>query len=159
MKHTNDNLPISATTATTLDFPKCNGHHDDQMKTCKDSDNDDLATNTSSSSSTNLNHNEVLSLPIANTNELIVLPDSSFNIRIQSSGFDVFDLPVTTSELVQEIHQVLMDKEETCHRTCFSLQLDSIVLDNFTELKNIENLKEGSLLKVIEGLFVPICSE
>ena len=34
---------------------------------------------------------------------------------------------------------------------CFSLQLDGMILDNFTELKNIENLKEGSLLKVIEG--------
>ena len=44
-----------------------------------------------------------------------------------------------------------MDKEETCHRTCFSLQLDNVILDNFTELKNIEGLTEGSLLKVIEG--------
>ena len=75
----------------------------------------------------------------------------TYNIRIQSPGLEIFELPVTTSELVQEIHQVLMDKEETCHRTCFSLQLDGTILDNFTELKNIEGLKEGSLLKVIEG--------
>jgi hypothetical protein len=26
-------------------------------------------------------------------------------------------------ELVQEIHQLLMDREDTCHRTCFSLQV------------------------------------
>lgn len=51
-------------------------------------------------------------------------------------------------ELVQEIHQVLMDREDTCHRTCFSLQLDGITLDNFAELKNIEGLKEGSIIKV-----------
>lgn len=51
-------------------------------------------------------------------------------------------------ELVQEIHQVLMDREDTCHRTCFSLQLDGITLDNFAELKNIEGLKEGSVIKV-----------
>ncbi len=57
-------------------------------------------------------------------------------------------------ELVQEIYQVLMDKEETCHRTCFSLQLDGITLDNFNELKNIEGLKEGSVIKVVEGEFV-----
>ncbi|CAF2760309.1 unnamed protein product [Rotaria sp. Silwood2] len=43
-----------------------------------------------------------------------------------------------------------MDKEETCHRTCFSLQLDGIILDNFSELKNIDGLKEGSVLKVVE---------
>lgn len=52
-------------------------------------------------------------------------------------------------ELVQEIHQVLMDREDTCHRTCFSLQLDGVTLDNFAELKNIEGLKEGSVIKVL----------
>ena len=52
-----------------------------------------------------------------------------------------------------------MDKEETCHRTCFSLQLDGLMLDNFTELKNIDGLKEGSLLKVIEGMPVLVAKE
>lgn len=46
-----------------------------------------------------------------------------------------------------------MDREDTCHRTCFSLQLDGNVLDNFAELKSIEGLQEGSLLKVVEGMF------
>ncbi|CAF2337641.1 unnamed protein product [Rotaria sp. Silwood2] len=145
MKQTNENI-----STTSSDFTQCNGHQDELIKIRKDSDNDDAATNTSSSSSSNLNNSGLVSSVPTNTNELIVLPESSFNIRIQSPGLDTFDLPVTSSELVQEIHQVLMDKEETCHRTCFSLQLDGIVLDNFTELKNIENLKEGSLLKVIE---------
>ena len=54
-------------------------------------------------------------------------------------------------ELVQEIYQVLIDKEETCHRTCFSLQLDGTTLDNFCELKSIEGLGEGSTIKVVEG--------
>ena len=54
-------------------------------------------------------------------------------------------------ELVQEIYQVLIDKEETCQRTCFSLQLDGTTLDNFSELKTIEGLVEGSTLKVVEG--------
>ena len=53
-------------------------------------------------------------------------------------------------ELVQEIHQMLMDKEETCHRTCFSLQLDGNVLDNFSELKSIEGLKDGSIIKLVD---------
>lgn len=47
---------------------------------------------------------------------------------------------------------MLMDREDTCHRTCFSLQLDGNVLDNFAELKSIEGLQEGSLLKVVEGI-------
>ena len=54
-------------------------------------------------------------------------------------------------ELVQEIYQVLIDREDTCHRTCFSLQLDSLTLDNFAELKSIEGLGEGSVIKVVEG--------
>jgi len=51
-------------------------------------------------------------------------------------------------ELVQEIHQLLMDREDTCHRTCFSLQLNGVTLDNFSELKTIDGLKEGSIIKV-----------
>jgi protein TIF31 len=148
MKQTNENFPT-----TNSDYTNFNGHQDDLINPRKDSDNDDSPTNTTSSSLSNLNSSGLISLPpTINSNELIVLPELSFNIRIQSIGLDIFDLPVTSSELVQEIHQVLMDKEETCHRSCFSLQLDGIILDNFTELKNIENLKEGSLLKVIEGL-------
>lgn len=55
---------------------------------------------------------------------------------------------VSSMEMVQEIHQLLMDREDTCHRTCFSLQLNGTTLDNFAELKNIEGLKEGSIIKV-----------
>jgi protein TIF31 len=164
MKQPDEDLSTTDTNLAT-----CNGHPDDLIKTRKDSDNDDSTTNTSStssvndvslnncpnrsSSSSNLNSSEVATTNPNSSNELVVLPEVSFNIRVQSPGLDLFDLPVTSSELVQEIHQVLMDKEETCHRTCFSLQLDGIILDNFTELKNIEGLKEGSLLKVVEGLF------
>lgn len=56
-------------------------------------------------------------------------------------------------EMVQEIYQVLIDREDTCHRTCFSLQLDGTTLDSFAELKSIEGLKEGSVIKVVEGVY------
>ena len=55
-------------------------------------------------------------------------------------------------ELVQEIHQILVDREDTCHRTCFSLQFEGQTLDNFAELKSIEGLKEGSVVQVVEGM-------
>ena len=65
---------------------------------------------------------------------------------------------VSSMELVQEIHQVLIDREDSCHRTCFSLQLDGQVLDNFAELKSIPELEEGSTINVVEGLlFRQIC--
>ena len=48
-----------------------------------------------------------------------------------------------------------MDREDTCHRTCFSLQLNGNTLDNFAELKNIDGLKEGSTIKVLDILGMP----
>ncbi|KAK4812456.1 hypothetical protein QYF61_026449 [Mycteria americana] len=83
-----------------------------------------------------------------NDQEVIVIQDTGFTVKICAPGIEPFSLQVSPQEMVQEIHQVLMDREDTCHRTCFSLQLDGNVLDNFAELKTIEGLQEGSLLKV-----------
>nr|XP_033812412.1 clustered mitochondria protein homolog isoform X2 [Geotrypetes seraphini] len=75
---------------------------------------------------------------------------SMFNVKIQIPGADVLDIQVSPKELVQEIIQVLMEHEDSCHRTCFSLQHEGNVLDNFAELRSMEGLKDGSTLKVIE---------
>ncbi|XP_019401109.1 PREDICTED: clustered mitochondria protein homolog isoform X1 [Crocodylus porosus] len=85
-----------------------------------------------------------------NDQEVIVIQDTGFTVKICAPGIEPFSLQVSPQEMVQEIHQVLMDREDTCHRTCFSLQLDGNVLDNFAELKTIEGLQEGSVLKVVE---------
>ncbi|GLH03477.1 Clustered mitochondria protein homolog [Gryllus bimaculatus] len=82
--------------------------------------------------------------------EVVFIQDMGFMVKIVSPGAEPFDIQVSSMELVQEIHQLLMDREDTCHRTCFSLQLDGNTLDNFAELKNIEGLKEGSVIKVVE---------
>lgn len=79
--------------------------------------------------------------------------------RVNNNCLGSYLLKVSPQEMVQEIHQVLMDREDTCHRTCFSLQLDGNVLDNFAELKTIEGLQEGSLLKVVEGKFLQAWEE
>lgn len=85
--------------------------------------------------------------------EIVLIQDLGFTVKIMSPGTEPFDIQVSSMELVQEIHQLLMDREDTCHRTCFSLQLDGNTLDNFAELKNIEGLKEGSVIKVSFDLF------
>ncbi|XP_073981757.1 clustered mitochondria protein homolog isoform X2 [Rhodnius prolixus] len=82
--------------------------------------------------------------------EVVFIQEMGFMVKIVSPGTEAFDIQVSSMELVQEIHQLLIDREETCHRTCFSLQLDGNTLDNFAELKNIEGLKEGSVIKVVE---------
>ncbi|XP_065079467.1 clustered mitochondria protein homolog [Ochlerotatus camptorhynchus] len=79
-----------------------------------------------------------------------IIQDAGFTVQILSPGVEPLSIQVSSMELVQEIHQLLMDREDTCHRTCFSLQLDGVTLDNFAELKNIEGLKEGSVIKVVE---------
>lgn len=81
---------------------------------------------------------------------LEIVQDVGFAVKILSPGVESLAIQVSSMELVQEIHQLLMDREDTCHRTCFSLQLDGVTLDNFAELKNIEGLKEGSTVKVVE---------
>uniref|UniRef100_A0A8C5LUA4 Clustered mitochondria protein homolog n=1 Tax=Leptobrachium leishanense TaxID=445787 RepID=A0A8C5LUA4_9ANUR len=85
-----------------------------------------------------------------NEQEVIVIQDTGFTVKIQVPGLEMFSIQVSPQEMVQEIHQVLMDREDTCHRTCFSLQLDGNVLDNFAELKTIDGFQEGSVLKVVE---------
>lgn len=82
--------------------------------------------------------------------DLDMLHDNGITIHIQSPGAELLSIQLSSMELVQEIHQLLMDREDTCHRTCFSLQLDGVTLDNFAELKNIEGLKHGSTVKVVE---------
>lgn len=81
---------------------------------------------------------------------LEIIQDVGFTVQILSPGVEPLMIQVSSMELVQEIHQLLMDREDTCHRTCFSLQLDGVTLDNFAELKNIDGLKEGSIVKVVE---------
>ncbi|XP_011691675.1 PREDICTED: clustered mitochondria protein homolog isoform X1 [Wasmannia auropunctata] len=85
-----------------------------------------------------------------NEQEVVFIQDTGFTVKIVSPGSEPFDIQVSSMELVQEIHQLLMDREDTCHRTCFSLQLEGNTLDNFAELKNIEGLKDGSIIRVVE---------
>ncbi|ERE67621.1 Tetratricopeptide-like helical containing protein [Cricetulus griseus] len=82
--------------------------------------------------------------------EVIVIQDTGFSVKILAPGIEPFSLQVSPQEMVQEIHQVLMDREDTCHRTCFSLHLDGNMLDHFSELRSVEGLQEGSVLRVVE---------
>uniref|UniRef100_A0A182Y9D1 Clustered mitochondria protein homolog n=1 Tax=Anopheles stephensi TaxID=30069 RepID=A0A182Y9D1_ANOST len=79
-----------------------------------------------------------------------LMQETGFTVQVLSPGVEPLSIQVSSMELAQEIHQLLMDREDTCHRTCFSLQLDGRTLDNFAELKNIEGLQEGSVIRVVE---------
>ncbi|XP_003737643.1 clustered mitochondria protein homolog [Galendromus occidentalis] len=79
-----------------------------------------------------------------------MMSDVPFNIIVELPNDKTVELCVSPQELVQETHQRLMDMQDTCHRTCFHLTFNNVTLDNFAELKSIEGLKEGSIVKFIE---------
>ncbi len=76
--------------------------------------------------------------------------DVPFNIKLNLPSSESVTLQVSASEIVQEIHRALMEREESCQRTCFSLHFNGQTLDLFADLKSIEGLGEGSEIKVIE---------
>lgn len=111
-----------------------------------------------------------------NIHDIADLQDNSFTVRIQPPGTESFELQVVSfSEtlylhvflnpnnlslllcqvsgqlFVAELHQVLMEHEITCHRTCFSLQLGGTTLDGLSKLCSIQGIHDGSLIQVVEG--------
>ncbi|KHJ96938.1 hypothetical protein OESDEN_03094 [Oesophagostomum dentatum] len=76
--------------------------------------------------------------------------ETVFSLTIQPTVGDSFDLQINSAEMVQELHQVLLEREATCHKTCFSLQLNGVTLDNFTEIRAVPGLVDGSVLHVVE---------
>ncbi|GMR42853.1 hypothetical protein PMAYCL1PPCAC_13048 [Pristionchus mayeri] len=79
-----------------------------------------------------------------------VIEEALYILHIELPSGDKFDVQVNNTEMLQEIHQVLLEREGTCHRTCYSLQLEGKPLDHFTEIRNVPGLKSGSTLVVVE---------
>jgi len=89
-------------------------------------------------------------LDSASDHQLILVQENLYVVKILVQGMDPIEVQVSPQELVQELHQLLKDRESTCHRTCFKLQFNGVTMDNFCELKNIEGLKEGSEIHLVE---------
>ncbi|XP_070839589.1 clustered mitochondria protein homolog [Chaetodon trifascialis] len=85
--------------------------------------------------------------------DIVDLQETGFTVRIQPPGTESFELQVSGQLLVVELHQVLMEHELTCHRTCFSLQLGGATLDSLTELSSIQGIQDGALIKVVEDSY------
>ncbi|XP_076025104.1 clustered mitochondria protein homolog [Genypterus blacodes] len=85
--------------------------------------------------------------------DVVKLQESGFPLRIQAPGTESFELQVSGQMLVAELHQVLMDHENTCQRTCFSLQLGGAVLDNQAELHATQGVQDGDVIKVVEDSY------
>ncbi|KAK0420690.1 hypothetical protein QR680_014829 [Steinernema hermaphroditum] len=75
---------------------------------------------------------------------------STIRLHLQLPNGESVDVQVSVVEMAQELQQLLLERESTCHRTCFTLQFEGKPIDGFTELRNVENLKDGSTIKVVE---------
>lgn len=76
--------------------------------------------------------------------------DQSITVKVDVPGAKSFELAVSTGELVNDLRGYITDREDCCHRTCFSLQYEGVPMDHFAELRSIEGLKDGSVFKVVE---------
>ncbi|CAD6188429.1 unnamed protein product [Caenorhabditis auriculariae] len=86
-------------------------------------------------------------------NGAVPLGDKTLKLNIQPSVGEPFELQVNDNEMVQELYQTLLDRDSTCHRTCFSLHFNGQHLDSFIELKNVPDLVDGSTIIVIDEPF------
>ena len=76
--------------------------------------------------------------------------DQSITVKIEVPGAKAFELQVSTGELVNDLRGYITDREDCCHRTCFSLQYDGVPMDHFAELRSIEGLQDQSVFRVVE---------
>ena len=67
------------------------------------------------------------------------------------SNVNYYFFQFSLQDNVQDLRQVVLDRPESCYRTCFSLMLDGVRLDDFADLHMVEGLKDNSLIKVVEG--------
>lgn len=79
------------------------------------------------------------------------IPLKIFNIKLLIPGAgDPSTLQISNHDTVQEIRQVVLDRPESCFRTCFSLHLNGTRLDDFVELHTIKDMKEDAAVKVVD---------
>ena len=74
------------------------------------------------------------------------------DLKVSINGLsDLLSVQLSNHDTVQDIRQIILEKPECCYRTCFSLYLDKMRLDDFMELHDIPGLTDSSLIKVVDG--------
>lgn len=81
--------------------------------------------------------------------------EDCITIKIDAIGeTELLEAPVNQNELVNELRIILAERENTCYRTCFNLVTsEGVSLDYFCEIKNIEGLKKGGLIKQVDDSY------
>ena len=83
------------------------------------------------------------------------MPVKFIDVKILINGItEPVVVQLSNHDTVQDIRQIILEKPECCYRTCFSLYLNGTRLDDFMELHDITQLKDDSVIKVVDGIFV-----
>ncbi|CAB3402315.1 unnamed protein product [Caenorhabditis bovis] len=85
-----------------------------------------------------------------NTPECVDQAEQTVRITVQPTVGDSFELQLNDNELAQELFHSLMDREATCHRTCFSLALNGNLVDIYSELRAIPGFADGCTITVVD---------
>ncbi|KAG7280898.1 hypothetical protein CRUP_009184 [Coryphaenoides rupestris] len=80
---------------------------------------------------------------------------SSFPLKIQGAGVELFEMQVHGFWLVQDAIMALLAREEVCPRSSLSLALAGATLDPLVELQSLKALKPGSVLRLVEEPYSP----
>lgn len=66
-----------------------------------------------------------------------------------------FALQMSPREMVHDLLQFSLEAPECRHRTCLSIRLNGKKIDSFIELGNVEGLKSGCTIELVEGECYP----
>ena len=61
---------------------------------------------------------------------------------------------MSTRDTVHDLSQLLLERAESCYRTCTSAWHNKKRLDDFCELGMVEDLGQGDPVELIEGVSV-----
>ncbi|XP_059921592.1 clustered mitochondria protein homolog isoform X1 [Gadus macrocephalus] len=81
--------------------------------------------------------------------------DSSFPVKVQGAGLEMFEMQVHGFWQVQDTVMALTAREEVCPRSSFSLALAGAPLDPLVDLKSLRGLRPGSVLRLVEEPYSP----
>ncbi|CAL8248249.1 unnamed protein product [Merluccius merluccius] len=86
---------------------------------------------------------------------IVMTAESSFPVKIQGAGTELFEMQMHGFWLVQDAIMALLAREEVCPRSSLSLALAGATLDPLVELQSLKGLRPGSVLRLVEEPYTP----
>ena len=60
-------------------------------------------------------------------------------------------LQLSSNDTIQDVKQIVYDRQETSYRTSLSAQFEGKKLEDYLDLSSVEGLQNDSLIKFVEG--------